>query len=214
MAKKSMTPSAEATPISGPQIGKINDKLGIALRQSGIPSVATQQVLETQGEELTKELVAVIRTRVEALASLITRNVPVNRARTPQQALDATGRRQYINQAVVDAMPRTKTEGIEVVEVGFFKPRPCAFVDGIMTDDRLAAEYGYFGLKPDPIAVAAVNEADPDFATKHPNAVHWKDKDGKYCFAAFSRWRGRPSVRVPRFAYDWRDNYVFGGVRK
>ncbi|MFA6349282.1 MAG: hypothetical protein WCX06_03835, partial [Candidatus Paceibacterota bacterium] len=112
--KKNMSPS-EITP---GQIGKFLDLQVAALRKSGLPSEQTQQVLESQGGVLADEFVALLRKRVEAISDLITRRVLVNRTRTPQEALDATGRKQYTDADVVAEMP--KGEGAEA-NVVFFK---------------------------------------------------------------------------------------------
>ena len=197
------------------QIENVVAKLRDALRKHAteFASRVVQQVLGV--ENLGMELLAPFRVRVEAFSNLIIRRVKVDRARTPQQALDATGRRQYITREVVDAMPRGNSLIVEEVEVTFFKPRPEAYKDGLISDDRLKAEFDFHGLKPvDPYALAAVNEADPSFADTHPNGTHWKDKDGKWCFAAFGRWGVGPGVSVRRCDDVWDDDWVFGGVRK
>src|SRR3989338_1785261 len=147
--------------------------------------------------------------------TLITiRTVAGDRSRTPQQALNATGRKQYTDRKVVYSMPRTKTEGIEEVKVRFLKPRPEAYENGYMSDESLAAEYDYFGLKPDPIAQTAVNEQDPAFADTHPNGCHWKDATGEYCFTTFRRWSDGRGVVCNRIGDGWGVDCVFGGVCK
>lgn len=206
---KIMTPS-ESTITSG-QIGKIQEILGAALRKSGLWSESVQQVLEIQGDSLVAELVAVVRKRMEAVSNLIVRHVKVNRSRTPQAMLDATGRKQYTDRKVVDAMPHG--EGVET-DVYFFKPRPEAYKDGFISDDRLEEEFEFYSLKPDPYAQAAVNEADPAFADKYSNGTHWQNADGRWCSAAFARWSDRRSVRVRRRDGDWSDDWWFAGVRK
>ena len=101
------------------EIGKIQELLGAALRKSGLKNEPTQQVLKSQGAQMTAELVAVVRKYVEALSNIITRPVSVNRARTPQEVLKATDRKQYVTASVVATMP--KGEG-DKVEIHFFNP--------------------------------------------------------------------------------------------
>ncbi|OGZ47247.1 MAG: hypothetical protein A3J54_01420 [Candidatus Ryanbacteria bacterium RIFCSPHIGHO2_02_FULL_45_13b] len=144
--------------------------------------------------------------------NVITRRVRVNRSRTPQEVLEATGRAQYTDRKVVDAMPKGE-EGDEV-EVVFFKP-DLSERNGYISDDDLKKEFELRGLKPaDPISLAAVNEADRAFADEHPNATHWKDADGRWCYAAFNRWFGERKVRVRRGGGGWDDSWWFAGVRK
>ena len=199
-----MIPSDET--ISAGQVGKIQEDLGAALRKSGLPREPVQQVIENQSAALNAELVAVVRKYVEMVSNIIVRRVPVNILRTAQQALDATGRKQYTNNDVVAAMP--KGAGGEV-EVHFFK------LDRYISENDLEDEYASHGLKPaDPYSLAAVNEADPAFADEHPNGTHWKDAKGKWCFAAFDRWDDGRELSVDRYDNDWLDYWWFAGVRK
>jgi len=201
---ETMTPST----ITAGQIGKLQDLLGAALRKSGLQSEPTQQVIETQGEPLVAEIVAVIRKRVEAVGDMIARRVSVNRNRIPQEVLDATGRKQYTDSGVVATMPKGDGDGDEV-EVYFFK------VGKYVSDVDLEKEFTSRGLKPaDAYSLAAVNEADPSFADEHPNGTHWQDADGKWCYIAFDRWFGEHDVLVYRFDDEWNVYWWFAGLRK
>ena len=141
----------------------------------------------------------------------IARKVKVNRNRTPQESLDATGRAQYTDRKVVNAMPKGEGEEVEVV---FFKPDLSQHNDFI-SDDDLEKEFELRGLKPaDPVSVAAVNEADPAFADEKPHGTHWKDAKGNWCCATFSRWSGERRVFVYRSISVWDVSWWFAGVRK
>ena len=74
--------------------------------------------------ELAGEQFVVFRRRVEMMSNTIVRIAKVNRTRTPQEAIEATGRVQYTDRTVVDAMPKGDLSGQEgdEVEVVFFKP--------------------------------------------------------------------------------------------
>lgn len=136
----------------------------------------------------------------------IIRHAIVNRTRTPQGALDATGRKQYTDTDVVAEMPQGDGDETDVV---FFK------LGRYISDDDLEKEYEMRGLMPaDPYALSAVNEADPAFADEHPNCTHWKDKDGKWCYAAFDRWVDDRNVHVDRLGHGWDDRWWFAGRRK
>lgn len=199
---KIVTPSS----ITPGQIGKIQELLAAGLRKSGLPRESVQQIIETQGDSLVAELVSEICRRVEAVSNLVVRRVKVDRSRTPQQILDATGRRQYTDPGVVKAMPRGKGEE---VEIHFFK------LDRYISDNDLEQEFDLRGLKPaDPYSLAAVNEVDSVFADDHPNATHWKDFSGKWCYIAFNRWLDGCVVYVFRYAHDWDVYWWFAGFRK
>jgi len=194
------------------QIENVVAKLRDALRKhrGELGSEPVQQVLGV--ENLGMELLAPFRKRVEAMTNIIVRHVTVNRAQTPQAMLDATGRRQYTDRKVVDAMPRSEGEEVDVY---LFKPRPEAYKNGFINDDDLEKEYEFHGLVPaDPYSLAAVIEADPAFADKHRNVTHWKDANGKWCYIAFSRWDGERSVGVNRDGRVWFSEWWFAGLRK
>ena len=202
-----VSPSATNSITPG-QIGKIQELLGAALRKSGLQSEPTQLVIEQQGDALVAEMVATVRKRVEAVSSMIVRHAKANRNRTPQQVLDATGRKQYTDSKVVKAMP--KGEGDET-DVHFFK------LGRYVSDADLEKEYELRGLKPaDPYSLAAVNEADPAFADEYPNGTHWKDASGNWCYAAFNQWNDdERRVNVDRGDdSDWLVSWWFAGLRK
>ena len=138
----------------------------------------------------------------------IARKVKVNRNRTPQESLDATGRAQYTDRKVVNAMPKGEGEEVEVV---FFKPDLSQHNDFI-SDDDLEKEFELRGLKPaDPVSVAAVNEADPAFADEKPHGTHWKDAKGNWFYATFDRWFVKRKVVVSRYGGDWGGRLVVCG---
>ena len=155
---------------------------------------------------MAKELLAVIRKFADAVSNLITRIVKVDRKRSPQEVLKATGRKQYVTDSVVAEMPKGEGEETEVI---FFN------IGRVVSDNDLEKEYELRGLIPaDPYSLAAVNEADPAFADEHPNGTHWKDAGGNWCFASFGLWVDDRRVLVYRIGHDWRVDWWFAGVRK
>lgn len=201
-----MTKIMTATEMTDGQIDNAVSKLRDAMRKhrSEIGVDIAQQVLGI--ENLGMMMFAPFR-----FSSLIVRKVNVNRARSPQEALDATGRTQYTTRKVVDSMPKGEGSNAEVV---FFKP-DLTKRGNYISDDDLEAEFESRGLAPaDPLSVAAVNEADPTFADKIPHGTHWKDANGNWCCAMFNRWYDERLVRVNRSAGVWDDGWWFAGVRK
>lgn len=194
------------------QIDKATDVLRASLRKhrEEFKSDAAQQAITAK--ELASDLLAVFRAHIERFSNLIVRIVGVNRTRTPEEALTATGRKQYTNAEVVAAMPRGRGEQAKVV---FFKPKKSAYDEnGLISDDNVAKEYESRGLKPaDPFSLCAVNETDPAFADTHPHATHWKDVKGNWCYTAFDRWDdGERLVNVGRNDDDWDDYWWFAGL--
>ncbi len=165
---------------------------------------AAQQALGT--DNLGMRMFTVFREVAEVMSGLILRRVMVNLKRSAQEAIKATGRVQYTDSKVLDAMPTAETD---LAEVHFFK------LGRYVSDADLEKEYELRGLKPcDPYSLAAVNEAEPEFADEHPNGTHWQDANGEWCFAAFSHWRDGRSVRVDRDGSGWSVSWCFAGVRK
>lgn len=206
-----MTQIMTAAEMTDGQIENAVNKLRDAMRKhrSSITSDVAQQVLGV--ENLGMMIFSPFRERAEAFSNLIVRKAPVNRGRTQQEAIEATGRAQYTDRKVVDAMPKASTDEAEVV---FFKP-DLSQHNGFISDDDLDKEYELRGLRPaDPISVAAVNEADPAFADEKPHGTHWKDAKGNWCYASFRRWGDRRRVYVDRDDFDWADGWWFAGVRK
>ncbi|MBU1083360.1 hypothetical protein KKE14_02905 [Patescibacteria group bacterium] len=202
MANKTMTPS-----ITTGQIDKATAQFRDALvkHRKEFSSKVVQQVLGT--DNLGMRLLEPFRSLVEAVSDLIIRQVKVDRSLTPQEALKATGRKQYVNDNVVADMPQGEGDEVEVV---FFK------LGRWIGDNELEKEYELRGLIPhDPISLAAVNEADPDFADEHPNGTHWKDDaSGAWCFAAFNRGLVERFVGVGRSGDEWGGYWWFAGCRK
>lgn len=206
-----MTPSAGSKTTTPGQIDKAVANFR-ALLEKHAGEFDTEAVQTVLGQsELAGEQLAIFRRRVEAVSNLIIRCVKVDRSLTPQQALDATGRKQYTNRQVVDSMP--PGEGYEV-EVVFFK-LDLSERNGYISGHDLEKEFELRGLIPtDPFSLAAVNRDDLAFADEKPNAAHWKDADGNWCFAAFNRWDDEREVLVDRHDHDWDDRWWFAGLRK
>lgn len=201
---KIMTPSVQMTD------GQIDKAVGLyrAMLQKHRSELSSEPVQQILGQpEFVGEMVGVLRKRVEVISSLTIRHAKVDGTRSPQKALDATGRKQYTDKDVVKAMPKGESGEVEIC---FFK------LGRYVSDDDLEREYDLHGLKPaDPYSLAAVNEADPAFADTQPNCTHWKDSNGKWCYAAFDQWYdGGRRVFVSRRGHVWNDYWWFAGVRK
>lgn len=207
---KIMTPSDSKTTTTG-QIDKaVANYRALLEKHSGEFNTEAVQIVLGQSE-LVGEQFAVFRRRIEAVGNFITRRVTVNRGRTQQEAIEATGRTQYTDRKVVDAMPKGGGNEAEIV---FFKP-DLSECNGFISDDGLEKEFELRNLKPaDPVSVAAVNEADPAFADEKPHGTHWRDAEGSWCYAMFGCWGVRQRVVVYRGNRDWDGRWWFAGVRK
>ncbi|MEA2701435.1 MAG: hypothetical protein QOE22_144 [Candidatus Parcubacteria bacterium] len=197
--------------ITNKQIGQINDRLATQLRSSGFSAESVQLVLAAPGGAAISDMLAAFRKHVEANSDLIVRRSKPDRTLTSDAALRATGRNLYVNDEVVAAMPRGTGEDGETV---FFR-LDLSDRGGYISDADLDKEYELRGLVPEePDTLAAVNQDDPVFADDHPNATHWKDDRGRYCFAAFDRWDDDRGVSVNRSDNDWLGYWWFAGRRK
>ncbi len=208
--------------ITAGQTGKIADNLSAALRKSELQSASAQRVLEHSGDKMTTELLEIVRKYVEAESRTSVRRIKVDRTRTPQEALDATGRTQFAEgvagsgrielgeRKVVDSMPSCTDAEVELV---FFR---LYLQSGSISKDDLVREYKRRGLEAaDPISVAALNEADPAFAGEmSSHCTQWKDADDKWCVIISSVFHGEPRIYVRHDDGNWDDRYWFVGVRK
>ncbi len=205
MAKTMTAPQQK--PMTDGQIEDAVSKFRDAVRKhrNELDSEAVQKVLGT--DNLGMVLFAPFRKLVEMVNNMFTRRVEgINRDQSPQEAIDATGRKQYTDQSVVDAMPRGEGEN---VELKFFE------LDYDPTPTELNAEYESLGLKADPFALAKHMEDDPAFADERPVACQWDlDENGRASFAAFSQWRVERRVHVDRGDDKWFRLYRFAGVSK
>jgi hypothetical protein len=191
------------------QIAVAKNQLDDAMRKhrDEIPKDVMQQVLGVPN--LGMRLYAVIRSLAEDISKQIVHVVEVNRSRFSHEAIKASGRRPYVNSAVVAAIPHGSGDKVKLV---YFKPDESAYKNGYLSCVALDAEYMKRGLAPDPRAQIDDNAANPEFADKTPNACQWKDKDGNWCYATFHRWHDERLVDVNRLARAWDDPWSFAGV--
>lgn len=136
----------------------------------------------------------------------IIRNIKVNRTLTNRQAVNATDRKKYVDNDVVDAMSSGTETEMEVHLVPLKR-----VVKASNLEDELAA-LGYEMI--DLVAHCSMNEAEPGLADKYPNGIQEKDADGNFCYAVFDRWYGGRRVDVGQDGGDWGDYWFFPCVRK
>ena len=205
-----MTASANTSvkTITDNQIDEITNRFRDALRKqrNEMPSEIVQSVLGI--DNLGVRLLAPFRAFLRTQSNLLVCRVMV--AERPfEAALEATGRKLYINRLVLERMPLVRKGETEVF---FFKLK---LNGGSITDDMLEKEYELRELKPaNPYAQAAVNEAQPNFAHEHPNFTHWKDPKKGWCHVTFDQWNSSPDVVVGRSEEDLYDHLWFAGERK
>lgn len=206
-----MSPSKAV--LTAGQIGKIQDLLAAGLRKAGLLSEPAQVVLEHQTKVLVGELVDVVRFLVKITSEMVVRELgKVDRTRTPQEVLKATGCKQDVYDGVVKSMPSGVGDGPE--EVFFFKPDFSA--KGMNVFDRdLDEAYSLRGLVPaDPYSLAEINRADPTLVSTHPNITFWRDAEGHLCYCRFAvRNDGARGVRSYRYDDDLADGWWLAGVR-
>lgn len=126
--------------------------------------------------------------------------------KTFQQLLDSTKRNQYTDKDIVDSVKPHKPQDITFFTLGRY-----------VLDDDLEKEYQKRGLTPvHPYALASYSlENENVMLEKKWICTHWRDSNGKWCYATFDQWRGdERSVLVGRVGDDWDGDWWFAGVRK
>ena len=202
---QAVSPSNDKSLTKG-QADKFADLFVDALVKSGLSSEPTQLALEQQGAALTAKFVQLVREQVDALSKITRRTVMVDRSLSPEAAIAATGRRQYVTADVLASMPKGTDETL-IIE---FIP-----LEKWMSDEAVDAKLAEYGLvTADPFALAAFNTVEPAFADDRPCFTHWRDAEGKWCDAAFYDWSGGRCVDVSRHEGDWGDGWWVAGVRK
>ena len=139
------------------------------------------------------------------LGNTIVRRVLVDRTRTLQEALDATGCVQDVNPDVMKVTPLCVGEEVDVY-----------FFDYDPELGHLDSQYTAYGLEVDPIAQAKVNEDDPTFADDRPNCCEWGMEENSVMSFSTTTENGERVRRVDVFKYTgpWPPGYRFGGIRR
>ncbi|MEI8104189.1 MAG: hypothetical protein WCG84_04810 [Candidatus Moraniibacteriota bacterium] len=127
---------------------------------------------------------------------------------TPQQVLDATGRKQLVNKVVLETMPRPTGGGEKQVE--FYWPGYS------LTDDQLERKFSEKNwVSVDFYTLCKINQLEPKLAEKYPNATHWKNSDGEWCYILFTQDSYGPVVIVGSVGAEdeeWSDDWWFPGL--
>ncbi len=125
---------------------------------------------------------------------------------TPQQAIDATGREQYVLDDIVQNMPKGVEGGAIVV---FFN------VGSKQSFEQIKSEFSKRQLIPcDPYTLCTINANDLSFADDYPNVTLFQDVDGRWCYISFGyanreRYVDVGYVGVPFNKWCW-----FAGLRR
>lgn len=206
-----VTPSAEV--IATTTDGQISKAIGNyrALLEKHAPEFTSEAFQKGLGHpNLAIEMFALLRKYIEMFSKLITRVVSgIERTLSPKEVLKNTGRKQYVENDVVETIPRGMGDTKTIV---LFK-LDLSERDGVISDDNLEKEFRLRKLKPDPYTLAKVNQDDPTFADKYPNATHWRDENGKWCYVVFRQWiDDERIVSVSRNDNWWDDAWWFAGV--
>ncbi len=202
-----MTPLIK--PTTEGQIGKFIEKMAAMLRKhkTDIPSNVFQQVLENN--LLLEEMYAsIFECAMKANKMILIRTVRLNLNQSPQEALNSTGATLYVNDSVVEEMPRGNQEDLNIV---FFK------VNRDIKDANLEKEYARRGLEPvDPFSLAKVNADDHSFSDHVPNCTHWKNKKGEWCYSRYSRNKDQRAVDIECSAVYHSHHFYwwFAGIKK
>lgn len=147
---------------------------------------AFQQVLGSK--EFAKCQADLFRAYVEVVNNVVTRSASIDRTRSFLKAIEVIGGTQYLVREIVTTAPQAEGDA-EFIFVNFGRDVAC---------DKLDEELAKLGyeLVVDPQGLAGINEVDRHFSEDYPNALQWKDAEGKNCLLVFNRWGGGHDVHV------------------
>ncbi|MFA6588198.1 MAG: hypothetical protein WCT08_03955 [Patescibacteria group bacterium] len=132
------------------------------------------------------------------------RRILVDRSRTPQQMIDATGLVKYTDKEVVESMPIGNGE---ITDVYLFSDW---YSGDSLYDEEVDSQYARRGLIAcDPFSLAQVIIDDPSLVERHIG-THWKDGKDRWCRIEFDQWRRDECVFVNRTTDKWRYCWLAG----
>jgi hypothetical protein len=203
------TPEAIAPPATGEQIEHIMDMWRRRLKGRGVTLDEANFLIQNGGRYLpvmdAAADVLVDKIRSDKANTIIRMVRNIQRTRTAEQAIDATGRAKYIDNKVLATMPFG--QGPEEVELQYFK------LGRFASPKEVAAEFESRNMDPDPQAQTRDNEADPAFADEHPNGTQWNLDGNIASYLTFNRdFDDERYVDCDRFDSGWDDYWWFAGV--
>lgn len=129
----------------------------------------------------------------------------INRSRSLREALEATGRRLYVDDGVATTMPCLEEREVT---------RWIFELDYDPTHAQLDAEYKLRGLKADPLGLAKVLEDYSTFDDERPVVCQWDlGEDGLSSFMLFAHHGHEQRVIVERHDFRFSRFCRFAGVR-
>lgn len=162
-----------------PQINKCVGNIRAMLEKhaDNFPSDAVQAVLGDP--DFAAEQFKIFRERVESRSGIIVRDFVADLSLVGMVAIDATGRRKFVDDCVVMAMPRAVVPGGKICFFGSGSKATTSF-------DEVEAGYSKRGLVAvDPHTLTAFNAANPGFADTYPNSTLWRNADDYPCSMSF-----------------------------
>ncbi len=204
MSTKNTPESSGILLATGEQVGHIQD-LG-AKRLRALQRDHAQLLVTNGGiyvQAYNKMLDGVLWQLANTITVIVKR---VDYTLTPQQILDATGRRQYVDKAVLATIPKSGNGIVANVPFTFFKP------GRHLSPVELAVELKDRKLVRDLYVQVAAAAQDPEFADTYPNVMNWELQGGGYGYMTFLRDDDGRYVSVGRDDFGWGDIWSFGGV--
>jgi hypothetical protein len=201
-----MSNTMSPSKMTNDQVNKLLELVRAYVQKHGANYTSKDVQFALESKELASSMFRPFSTLVEAQAEMFTRTVTVNRDQSPLSAFESiTSHQQFLNETVVKEIP---LESGEEVTLCFFP------IKKLMTCAEYAAALDGLGLKPDPMAQAAFNQANPEFADKCPNNTQWQNEAGEFCCALWDGWHGNRRVLVNEFSGGWSDRWFACGVSK
>jgi hypothetical protein len=162
-------------------------------------------------EEIAQNMAQMIKRYASRFKGFVVRPVVIGEKYSPQKAIEDTQMKKFLHKELVRFMPECSPgrKNVTFFNLGY-----------TADEEQVKAEYALRRLRPDPIALCAVNRDDKGFSTHYPNAALFKDGQGENCYVAFNSWRylePRVLVAHTKTAFSpesivWTPEWWFGGT--
>lgn len=192
-------------PITDADLERLVMLFGAELHAAGFKKATTRKGLQIYQEEIAQSMAQMIKKYASRFKGFVVRPAVIDSKHFPQKAVEDTRMKVFLHRELVQFMPEFSSgpKNVTFFNLGY-----------TASDEQVEVEYAMRRLRPDPIALCAVNRDDQKFSTFYPNAALFKDGQDKICYIAFNSWNYVESrLYVAHTTTLWGPEWWFGGTQ-